>query len=87
VVPPPPPTPHLPTFRRIWTNPKTGPWDKWGGRVPPVPSVATPLHQSNVDRQRDTKAPCGYYSRKQVWQVETGFFLEPVTSAGPEANE
>jgi len=29
VVPPPPP--HLPTSHRIWTNPKTGSWDKWGG--------------------------------------------------------
>jgi len=41
-----------------------------------------PLHQSNGDRQQDTKAPCGYDSRKQARQVETGFFPEPVTSAG-----
>jgi len=35
--------PVLPTSHRIWTNPTIGPWDKWGGRVPPVPPVATPL--------------------------------------------
>ena len=36
---------------------------------------------------RDTKVPCGWDSRTQARQVETGFFLEPVTSAGPGANE
>ena len=29
--------PVLPTSHRIWTNPTIGPWDKWGGRVPPSP--------------------------------------------------
>ena len=29
--------PVLLTSHRIWTNPTIGPWDKWGGRVPPSP--------------------------------------------------
>jgi len=52
-----------------------------------VVDAVIPLHQSNGDRQQDTKAPCGYDSRKQARQVETGFFPEPVTSAGLRANE
>jgi len=57
------------------------------GRNRTVVDAVFPLHQSNGDHQRDTKAPCGYDSRKQARQVETRFFLEPVTSAGPGANE
>ena len=44
--------PHLPTSHRIWTNPKTGPWDKWGVRVPQSSrGYATGLHW------RDSRAP------------------------------
>ena len=52
-----------------------------------VVDAVIPLRQSNGDHQRDTKAPCGCDSRKQIRQVETGFFAEPVASAGPGANE
>ena len=55
------------------------------GRNRTVVDAMIPLHQSNGAHQRDTKAPCGYNSRKQARQVETGFFPEPVTSAGPGA--
>jgi len=57
------------------------------GRNRTVVNAVIPLHQSNGDRQRDTKAPCGCDKRKQARQVETGFFPQPVTSAGPGANE
>jgi len=57
------------------------------GRNRTVVDAVIPFHQSNGDRQRDTKAPCGCDSSKQARQVKTGFFSEPVTSAGPGANE
>jgi len=57
------------------------------GRNRTVVNAVIPLHQSNRDRQRDTKAPCGCDSRKQAQQVETRFFPETVTSAGPGVNE
>ena len=35
----------------------------------------------------DTKAPCGYDNRKPVRPVGTVFFPEPITNAGPGADE
>ena len=46
-----------------------------------------PPRQSNGARPRDTKALCGYDSRKPVWPVGTVFFPEPVTDAGPGEDE
>ena len=48
-----------------------------------VVDAVIPPRQSNGARQRDTKAPCGYDSRKPVRPVGTVFFLEPVTNADP----
>ena len=49
-----------------------------------VVDAVIPRRQSNGARQRDTKAHCGYDSRKPVGTV---FFPEPVTNAGPGADE
>jgi len=49
------------------------------GRNRTVVDAVIPLHQSNGDRQRDMKAPCGCDSRKQALQVETGFFPEQMS--------
>ena len=52
-----------------------------------VVDAMIPLHESDGDHQRDMKVPCGHDSTKQALQVETGFFPEPGTSAGPAANK
>ena len=57
------------------------------GQEPVVVDAVIPPRQSNGARQRDTKAPCGYDSRKPVRPVRIVFFPEPVTNAGPGADE
>ena len=52
-----------------------------------VVDAVIPPRQSNGARQRDTKASCGYDNRKPVRPVGTVFFPEPVTNAGPGADE
>jgi len=62
-----PPPPHLPTSHRIWTNPKTGPWDKWGDDplVPRGYPVATPLGP------RHTCMPSFILIRPTLWPQYT----------------
>ena len=52
-----------------------------------VVDAMIPPRQSSGARQRDTKAPCGYDSKKPVRPVGIVFFPEPVTNAGPGADE
>ena len=53
-----------------------------------VVDAVIPPRQFNGARQRDTEAPCGYDSRKPVRYIYSSvFFPEPVTNAGPGADE
>ena len=55
-----------------------------------VVDAVIPPGESNRARQRDTKAPkaaCGYDNREPVRAVGTVLFPEPITNAGPGADD
>ena len=57
------------------------------GRNRTAVDAVIPLRQSNGDRQRDTKAPCGYDSRKQVRQVTSLVIgIDAVHAIWPKTN-
>ena len=68
-----PPPPTLPISRRIWTNPTSGPWDKWGGRVrvPPSPprGYATDRAYYTVTSRSSSRTDWLYSSSVALCQI------------------